>query len=69
MMMIPGPGPLDVIVRERQGRLRSQTKVGTSGAPRLRARLGSVLITLGAALQGGERVERHPCPPAPSRAG
>jgi hypothetical protein len=69
MMMMPGPGTLDVMIRERQRRLQGRAdQTVTRGGQRLRVRVGRALVVLGAALEG-ERRERHPCPPAPFHAG
>ena len=57
MMILPNPGVLDQLIRERQRGLRRST-VGRSapGGRFLRRRVGHALIAAGSALSG-ERVE------------
>jgi hypothetical protein len=56
MMIMPNPGVLDQIVRERQHRLRLSAQASATSTG-LRIRIGHALIAIGAGLSG-ERVER-----------
>jgi hypothetical protein len=69
MMILPGPGVLNVMVRDRQKHLRTTRRSADTTRQRgtLRARVGHVLIVAGSAL-GGERVERPARPSAMPRA-
>jgi hypothetical protein len=63
MMILPNPGVLDQLIRERQGRLRGTAAQRSMPGPRgLRLRVGRALIAAGSALSG-ERVE-HPAHPS-----
>jgi len=66
--MVPNPGVLDQLIRERQEQLqRSQRSVWTQTPSGLRVRIGHALIAVGSSLSG-ERVEVPARPPAHSRA-
>ena len=57
MMILPNPGVLDQLIRERQRGLRGTMARRSVPAPRgLRLRMGRALIAAGSALSG-ERVE------------
>jgi hypothetical protein len=62
MMIMPSPGVLDQVVRERQDRLRLSARP-TPGPAGLRVRIGHALIAVGASLSG-ERLERVERPAA-----
>lgn len=67
-MMIPEPGVLDRLVRDRHGRLRPVARpLDAARGAGLRVRVGRLLIAAGSAL-AGERTERPARPPALSRA-
>jgi hypothetical protein len=68
MMIMPGPGVLNVMIRDRQKTLRTK-RHGTAPRTRtaLRIRVGHALIVAGHTLSG-ERAERPAGPPALSRA-
>jgi hypothetical protein len=57
-MVLPNPGVLDVMIRDRQNRLRTK-RSGRAGRPRaaLRVRIGHALIVAGSSLSG-ERLEQ-----------
>jgi hypothetical protein len=59
MMMLPTPGVLDVMVRDRQKKLRMKRHQGVAGRSRtgVRVRIGHALIAVGSSLSG-ERLER-----------
>lgn len=58
MMILPNPGVLDQLIRERQRRLRGSAVRRSGPAGRgLRRRVGHALIVAGSALSG-ERVEQ-----------
>lgn len=64
MMILPGPGVLDQLIRERQRGLRSTAVQRSAPGPRgLRLRVGRALIAAGSALSG-ERVEMPASPRA-----
>lgn len=58
MMLLPNPGVLDVMVRDRQTKLRTK-RPGAAGQPRtgVRVRIGHALIAVGSSLSG-ERLEQ-----------
>ena len=69
MMMLPNPGVLDHLIRERQQKLRT-TSARSQGTARsgLRVRIGHALIVAGLTLSG-ERAEipaRRPALPDPA---
>ncbi len=58
MMILPSPGVLDQLIRERQRGLRgTAARHSTPGQRGLRLRVGRALIAAGSALSG-ERVEQ-----------
>ena len=63
MMILPNPGVLDQLIRERQRGLRGSTvgRSATRGERGLRRRVGHALIAAGSALSG-ERVEMPAAP-------
>jgi len=67
MMILPNPGVLDQLIRERQRGLRGTARRrSTPEARGLRLRVGRALIAAGRALSG-ERVEQPARPPVLSR--
>jgi hypothetical protein len=67
MMILPNPGVLDHLIRERQEKLRATPHQAQAGARgRLRIRIGHALIVAGSTLSG-ERVERPTRPSAHPR--
>ncbi|MCA1571539.1 MAG: hypothetical protein LC798_14705 [Chloroflexi bacterium] len=68
MMLLPSPGVLDSLIRDRQTTLRtSPSRAGTVTVAGLRVRLGHALIVAGTSLSG-ERVEQPARPAALQRA-
>lgn len=68
MMILPNPGVLDHIIRERQEKLRmTSAQAQAPGRAALRVRIGQALIVLGTTLSG-ERVEQPARPSALPRA-
>jgi hypothetical protein len=65
MMIMPGPGVLNVMIRDRQKKLRANGHGHASRrAPStMRVRVGRALIVAGSTLSG-ERVEQPARPPA-----
>jgi hypothetical protein len=67
MMILPGPGVLDHLIRERQEKLRITPHEAEARAHRgLRVRIGHALIVAGSTLSG-ERAERPARPSARPR--
>ena len=67
MMILPNPGVLDQLIRERQRGLRgTAARHSTPETRGLRLRVGRALIAAGSALSG-ERVEQPARTPALSR--
>lgn len=67
MMILPNPGVLDQLIRERQRGLRgTAARHATQEARGLRLRVGRALIAAGSALSG-ERVEQPARTPVLSR--
>ena len=68
MMIMPGPGVLNIMIRDRQTKLRAKRQ---ERAPRtrlaLRIRVGHALIVAGSTLSG-ERAEQPARPPVLPRA-
>lgn len=56
MMILPGPGVLDTMIRDRHQRLRRHRTVRRAAGAGLRVRLGRALIAAGSTISG-ERVE------------
>ena len=68
MMILPGPGVLNVMIRDRQTKLRAKRQERALRARlAIRIRVGHALIVAGSTLSG-ERAEQPACPPALSRA-
>jgi hypothetical protein len=68
MMLLPEPGVLDQLIRERQCEMRETSRRReTPARGAMRVRIGHALIVAGASLSG-ERVERPARPPALSKA-
>ena len=69
MMMLPSPGVLDHLIRERQQKLRTTSARSQATArASMRVRIGRALIVAGLTLSG-ERAEipaRHPALPDPA---
>ena len=64
MMILPNPGVLDHLIRERQEKLRTTPQEAEARAHGgLRIRIGHALIVAGSALSG-ERVDRPARPSA-----
>ena len=64
MMMLPNPGVLDHLIRERQQKLwMTSAQAQTPARPGIRVRIGHALIVAGFTLSG-ERVEIPARPPA-----
>ncbi len=56
MMLLPDPGVLNTLIRDRHHRLRPNRAARRAAGTGLRVRLGRALITAGSTLSG-ERVE------------
>lgn len=67
MMIMPDPGVLNVMIRDRQRNLRAHRHTSAATRYGLRVRLGRTMITVGRSLSG-ERVEQPARPTALSRA-
>jgi hypothetical protein len=68
-MMIPEPGVLDRLIRDRHQQLQPAARSAGASAHGLRVRFGRMLISAGSTLTG-ERVELPARPPAlPNAAG
>jgi hypothetical protein len=62
MMILPNPGVLDTLIRDRQKQLRTPATRPAKAGIGLRVRIGHAMIVAGSTLSG-ERVER-PAPPS-----
>lgn len=67
MMILPNPGVLDHLIRERQEKLRTTHPAQAPARAGVRVRIGHALIVAGITLSG-ERVEQPARPSALSRA-
>ena len=68
MMLLPNPGVLDSLIRDRQATLRTvAARSSALAGAALRVRIGHALIVAGTNLSG-ERVEQPARPPALQRA-
>ncbi len=68
MMILPDPGVLDSLIRDRQSQLRApSTELPAVTGVGLRVRVGHALIAAGTSLTG-ERAEQSARPPALQRA-
>lgn len=64
MMILPSPGVLDSLIRDRQTELRmTPMRRSASAGAAWRVRIGHALIVAGTTL-GGERADQPACPPA-----